>query len=314
ELEVAVENLFPKQFPLEVLFDFPDTLSREIVRSVLYANNGIVAENNQPPFNQFTLNLTKFEASERILLRVEVTDEIGLSGTSLDIPVQITVQRPEQGVGAAISRNATTLSVFVVAMAGAILILVLILAGRLRPQQLGTRTIKSRRKDRKHSLDPVTQSLEDVLSEDVATKRFAKFTRRLPKTNLFTNRQRGTSEPLAFIVPITESGSPVQSKAISITTDEVAIGSDPNIATITIDDSVVEGFHARLWKNGDSEFYIADQDSVAGTWINYSPISNQGSKIEHGDLLHIANIGYRFILSKPTKTHAPKVSILEETK
>ncbi|MEK6220790.1 MAG: hypothetical protein N2D54_00900, partial [Chloroflexota bacterium] len=87
ELEVAVENLFPKQFPLEVLFDFPDTLSREIVRSVLYANNVIVAEINQPPFNQFTLNLTKFEASERILLRVEVTDEIGLSGTSLDIPV-----------------------------------------------------------------------------------------------------------------------------------------------------------------------------------------------------------------------------------
>jgi hypothetical protein len=38
--------------------------------------------------------------------------------------------------------------------------------------------------------------------------------------------------------------------------------------------------------------------SSAGTWINYTPVSGEGACLEHGDLIHIGRVGFRFSLQK----------------
>ena len=52
---------------------------------------------------------------------------------------------------------------------------------------------------------------------------------------------------------------------------------------------------------------MADAGSVAGVWVNYTPISQSGARLEHGDLVHIGRIGFRFTLRQPGATRKPVV-------
>jgi pSer/pThr/pTyr-binding forkhead associated (FHA) protein len=31
-----------------------------------------------------------------------------------------------------------------------------------------------------------------------------------------------------------------------------------------------------------------------GTWVNYTPVSQEGVNVEDGDLIHIGRVGFRF--------------------
>jgi len=43
---------------------------------------------------------------------------------------------------------------------------------------------------------------------------------------------------------------------------------------------------------------VADLGSEAGTWVNYAPVSAEGSQLRHGDLLHIGRVAFRFLLNR----------------
>ena len=111
---------------------------------------------------------------------------------------------------------------------------------------------------------------------------------------------------------VSEEDLSSQGKIIPMTLTEIVFGSDPDSADILVDDPAVEAIHARLWCNDRGEFYIADIDSVAGTWLNYSPVSPDGERLRHGDLLHIARNGFRFTESKTGNGHQPRVTPIEE--
>ena len=53
-------------------------------------------------------------------------------------------------------------------------------------------------------------------------------------------------------------------------------------------------------------------NSVAGTWVNYAPVSISGSQLQHGDLIHIAKKGFRFTLSRPTRPRRTVVTPLND--
>lgn len=308
QAEIAVENLEPKQSQIEVLFDFPDGIQREIIRTVLYLNDQVVSENNEPPFEVFDLNLDPYQSNQRIILRVEAWDELGLVGSSLDTPIDIMILVPEQSIWSAILRNGPFLAVGVISISGAVLFLILVLAGRVRPLTLGERTGRKRKKE----LDPVTQSVENILNtEELAPSRLTKFARRLPTRRQSTN-QKSAKVPQAYLVRVSDREDVDPGNIISIMSSEVTFGSNPIQATITLDDPAIEELHARLYKNGDGGYYLSDQGSVAGTWINYAPVTNGGVRVEHGDLLHIAKIGFRFTLHKPEKVTRPKVIPLKD--
>ena len=72
----------------------------------------------------------------------------------------------------------------------------------------------------------------------------------------------------------------------------------------------VSPLHARLWSDDDGVFYLEDTGSTSGTYLNYQAVKDQSPPLEHGDLIHIADIGYRFTLSKPTQTRKPSITPL----
>jgi pSer/pThr/pTyr-binding forkhead associated (FHA) protein len=86
---------------------------------------------------------------------------------------------------------------------------------------------------------------------------------------------------------------------LAIKTDEVILGSDAREATFVVDDPSVERVHTRLIHQSDGSFRVTDQNSTAGTWVNYAPISPEGTHLEHGDLLHVGKVGFRFTYLYP---------------
>ncbi len=81
---------------------------------------------------------------------------------------------------------------------------------------------------------------------------------------------------------------------VPIIADEITFGSDPKQASISLNDLSVDLLHARLVRKEDGSFWLNDEGSVAGTWINYTMVTRDGAAVEHGDLIHIGRIGFRF--------------------
>lgn len=310
---LSAENLMPREQSIEILIDFPDTIQRDIVSTSLFVNGEMVAQNNSPPFETFSLDLDEYPTSELLMLRVEATDELGLSGSSIDTPLQITVQSPANDLSNLIARNGTMLALIIALFAGLVFLLVLVIAGRVRPRSLGERWRK-----RAMYQDPVTQPLrqiEEQHNEDTiisASNPLSRYSRQLPSSGIQWPKKQDKTEPYAYLLRVGEDGEPLTGKIISVTTKEITFGSDPKRSTITIDDPAIKSLHARLWRDENDSFFIADNNTAAGTWINFAPVSNDGCQVENGDLIHVAKAAFRFSHKKPTNPRRPQVTKLKE--
>ena len=112
---------------------------------------------------------------------------------------------------------------------------------------------------------------------------------------------------------LSDSDETAASAPIPITSDDLPIGSDPNQAILVLDDPSIEELHAHLRRSEDSTFRLADEDTIAGTWINYTPVSNEGTKLEHGDLIHIGRVGFRFSMRDTSRIRKPIVTPENQT-
>jgi pSer/pThr/pTyr-binding forkhead associated (FHA) protein len=54
-----------------------------------------------------------------------------------------------------------------------------------------------------------------------------------------------------------------------------------------------------------------DQNSVAGTWVNYDPITKEGRVLKHGDVVNFGHLTYRFVLAKPPSATKPIITPLK---
>lgn len=98
---------------------------------------------------------------------------------------------------------------------------------------------------------------------------------------------------------------------ISITTDEITFGADPQRATLVLADPSVEALHARMLRGEGGAFSLIDEGSVAGTWINYLPVSEPGTILEQGDLIHLGRVCFRFTKREPQRVRKPIVTVQE---
>jgi hypothetical protein len=268
----------PAEQTLALLVDFPDGQPRPLKRTSLYIDGNLKAENTVAPFDVFTWDLNDYTASGAHLLRIEVEDSLGMVGRSLDTLVQINVELPPPDRMAGFYERLPLISILGIVLAGAILALILILAGRLRPYTLSAyKTFKRRPEPTQASVpaEPTGRATAWVNrmqwpQRHVAPKVHAYLTR------LTTGDETGTAAPAA------------------ISADETTLGSDPAQASVVIADPVVEPLHARLVRLPDGDFRLMDEGSLAGTWINYRPVGRDGVLLHHGDLIHIGTIGLRF--------------------
>ena len=288
------ELLFPKEIPLQVVFDFPDGRKRDLINSALLVNGIVVAENLTPPYDQFIWNLENFSSDSLVNIQVQATDILGMTGSSIEMPVEIKVAHPEKDPWFVVRRNLVTISLLLVLMAGGLLFLVLVLGGRLRPL---TQIAISQTKAKKTSKNPIPTIVELPQNRVGWVSRLQRpYTASIP-------------DPLAYFSRVVEEGELTISSPIPITSDDNLLGTDPNRANILIKDSCIEGVHARLKHTPEGEFWLFDQGSIAGTWVNYTPITQEGVRLQPGDVVHFGRIGFNFSINDVSRVLKPKVSL-----
>lgn len=301
--ETNSEGLIPKELDLQVLIDFPDGRTRPLVRTRLYVDGVIVDENTKPPFDRFTWNLDVYTATGQHLLQVEASDNLGLTGASIETLFQVKVDRPSGSPLAFLSRHGPLIAALIVLLSGAVLLLVLVMGGRIRPRAL--LMPQDLRRGRRQKSDPVTQPVP--MKNETSRRRLPGWVNRLQWP-----QRRLAPQTFAFLTLLSDSDQAASVSPISITANELTLGRDPNQATIVLDDPSVEPLHARLVRKEDGSFRLADEGSVAGTWINYTPVPQEGAPLEHGDLVHFGRVGFRFVQRKPQHIHKVVVT-LDET-
>jgi pSer/pThr/pTyr-binding forkhead associated (FHA) protein len=103
-----------------------------------------------------------------------------------------------------------------------------------------------------------------------------------------------------------DDGQPITSPAIPISTPEMTFGSDPIQATRVLDDPSVSPLHARL-RGENGKYILNDEGSTAGTWVNYEQLTAP-MRLQHGDVIHIGRVSYRFMLRTVPERSAPRVT------
>jgi hypothetical protein len=295
-----LQNALPASQEIVALIEFPDKHIRPLTRSALLVNGEVVDENTSEPFDRFTWDLSSYLNSAQFELQVEVTDSLGLSRTSAKVPVEIVVLQPTGGVTGTILRQRSVLAIVGVLMAGLVLAFVLLMSRQGHLPSLGRM-----REKRKRELDPVTQPVKALITPPPAPA---------SRTgNPFPWLRRRPPAPPAYFAKLTADGNPAPGDPIPLYGSELTFGTDPTQATNILDHPSVSGLHARLRLDEGGQFTLTDQNSVAGTWINYEPAPEQGRILKHGDVVNFGQLTYRFVLTKPPKTPKPVVTLLKES-
>ncbi|MCX6035281.1 MAG: FHA domain-containing protein [Chloroflexi bacterium] len=282
----AVSSFLPTQQTISIIIEFPDGRTRPLVRTVLYVDGVLAGENFVEPFDQFTWDLSEYAASGQHILTVEAVDTFGLSKVSLGVPVLVTVVRPQVGLLPWLSRNSLWVALGAVLFAGGGLVAIL-----TRSRVKNRRSAKASRSSRH---DPLTQSVQAE--------------RRRGGLRLPLNRPAKPSG--AYLVRLKDDGQPIAAPPIPITIPEITFGSDPIQATYILDDPSVSPLHARLIEE-HGEYILSDEKSTAGTWINYEQVTTP-RHLQHGDVLHIGRLSYRFMLRKPPER--PPLQVIPTTR
>jgi hypothetical protein len=205
-----------------------------------------------------------------------------LSKTSLSVPVLVTIVKPQYGLLPFLSRNSLWVALIAILFTGAVLGVILA-GGRIRRRM--------RPAERKAALDPVTQPVAAVKSGH----------------NLRVPWKRPSKPAEAYLVRLKDDGQPMTAPPIPISTPEITFGSDPLQVTRILDDPSVSPLHARL-REQNGEYILSDEKSVAGTWVNYVALTAP-QRLQHGDVLQIGKLSYRFMLRKPPEQPSPKITL-----
>lgn len=296
--------LSPDKVSLQIMVEFPDQHKRALKASRLYVDDKLVEENTSEPFDRFTWSIADLTTSGQKMLRVEVIDVLGISGSSIEMPVEVVVNQPAKAsVTGRVSRRGMV-AIGAITFAGAVLGLVLVVTSRRRQLRKNLDPASAKRKK-----DPLTQPVP--IQQDTSKPRKEKSTpARSASWPVHWPKPAAQNAP-ARLITLDDNEQPITGGMIALARQEITFGSDPKRATQLLDSPTVDGLHARLYRSEDGQFYLSDQGSVAGTWINYAPLSANGTRLEHGDLIHIGKIMFRFELTESSHIPTPEVQSID---
>lgn len=293
--EIAV--LTPASLALQVLVEFPDQIQRSLKATRLFVNDELVAENTAPPFDRFEWNLSGLIQSGTVKLRVEVDDSLGLSGSSIEVPVDVTVEpKPSRSALPHISGQGL-IAVGAVLLAGIVLVLIVLGENRLRGRQRKGAWLREK--------DPVTQPVPIV--QDAPSR-----PRKIGTAPVWPRLDRGHNAP-ARMVRLSNLESSATGSPVLLTRQEVTFGSDSHLVVVAVEDSSVHALHARLTRTNEGDFLLSDEGSVAGTWVNFVKINGKGKRLQHGDLIHMGRALFRFELNPAPPQDEFVVSMVDDS-
>ncbi|NWG07129.1 MAG: FHA domain-containing protein [Chloroflexi bacterium] len=295
------EALEPMEQPIGIIVEFPDGHKRDLTRTALYVDGQLVAENTSAPFDRFVWDLSLYNESGQHTIVVEAEDVLGLKKSSMGTIVRLTVIQPPRGVQALLARYRSQLVLGAIALAGLALFAILLRGG------LGARLGRRRREKKKRFEDPVTQPVVALTEPVNSAKKKSKTEPR--RMGWLASRQARVPQAPAYLIRLTNGGEPASTAPIPVLEKDMTFGTDPVQSVRVLDDPSISPLHARIKQMDDGVFIIYDHGSVAGTWVNYEPVTREGRRLSHGDRIHFGQLAYRFNLSQPPAESKPKVIV-----
>jgi FHA domain len=298
---VPLNQYVPQKQELQILIDFPDGRRRALNRTALYVDGQLVEEHTSPPFDRFTWDLTPYTQSGLHTLRAEAQDNLGLTGKTMDTDITVQLDIPAPNIWRSLAGHLPVLAGLALLVVVALSLLVMILGGRLQPY--AGRLPARLRRARKIAAEPAPPVIEP------AARRLSQWVNRLQRP-----QPRSIQAADAFLTRIQEGEEHDSTPPVPLPSDrEFTLGCDPEQATLLLDDPSVEALHACL-KKLDGAFMVQDLGSVAGTWVNYEPVAQDGTLLHHADLIYFGRVGFRFTLRQPGVQPKPKVINLRRRK
>ena len=260
------EALKPTQWRLPFHVEFPDDIQRELRRAVFYVDEEPVVEITGPPFEQILWDLTPYTEPGTRTVRLEVEDAFGLVGSTPPFPVRIQIAEatppPPVAEDLALQPNRFPWAYMLLGISGAVLVAVLLWGSWTEYRRRRGGPIPRAHPPRPTSTGPAVQPPDRVLE----------------------------------FLPLERE----EEDAFEMHAWEVVVGSDPEQASWVLEDPSISPRHARFWYDAqERRYYVADLGSVAGTWVNYAPVSSTGLALEAGDILHIGKRGFRVMYRSP---------------
>ena len=318
------DGFLPIFTPVEIMIDFPDGRIRNIVRSALFVNGEIVAENFSEPFDAFEWDLIGFDETGVQVLSVEVEDELGLTGKSVETTVQLMIQSPVLRWQTMLNEYGYLITIGIAVLTGSMLLVILILSGAIGPDNRSAqRKIRKAKKQPSSSMyyepegirrdsQPILQSaakktpskpMEKIGNgDDPVTQHVGSLSRQEQKRKQIRKnvQVRELNLPRAILKKLNEDDQTIPGGALLIFNDVTKIGSDKTQVDCLVNEPSVQAVHAELIYS-EGKFTISDMNTTAGTWVNYAPITAEGCRLEDGDLVHLGKFGFRFMLNKQFK-------------
>ncbi|HWQ46862.1 MAG TPA: FHA domain-containing protein [Longilinea sp.] len=270
-------SMQPAEITLDFIVEFQDQHTRDIQTARLLVDGEVVTETSQEPFGSITWDLSGITTSGTYSLQVQVEDTLGLVGQTLALPVTITVEEHTPTLWENLSL--VPWQVLIIVLAAGLALTTALLISRQK--------LLKNRPNRRADMDPVTQPVLVRMEQ----RRPSAGQERMTVPRPAPLRPRGSARLIRLD---SETRQPIPNSVIVVSKPEITFGSDPRRAEFVLDSPSVSGLHARLRQTGTGNFMIIDEGSIAGTWINYAPISNQGARLESGDLINIGRILFRF--------------------
>jgi len=294
-------RLAPDAAIIQYLIEFPDGYERQLSAARLYVDGELAVEQTVGPFERFQWSLSDYEISASHVLQVEVEDELGLVQRSIETTVRVEVEPIRLTLLERIIAAERTPIYAGLLLAGITLILVLTIAGRKTVHAI------QRKRTARRADDPLLQVVP-VRQDRPPQARRATQTAQSPTWPRSLSPQAASAQ----LVRISDSGHPIPSSSIPLARKEITFGSDPQQAITVLESPSIDPLHARLYHTPEQGYILVDAGSVAGTWVNYAPVSSAGVRLEHGDLVHIGRIAFRFELSQPETIRQPVVIPYQE--
>ena len=291
--------LEPETITIPILIEFPDGYSRPLVRSRLFVDGNLVAENTELPFDQFKWTLIGYDSSGSHNLQVEVEDVLGLNASSIETVVNVIVEPLKTNMLSELT-SGRRLTIGAAMLGAALVVLLVLLLARRRSLR-----VWGNMWNRRAYKDPVTQPVSIRQEQGIKT---------VTANQKSPTIQQQLTEMMApaRLVRLSEDGHPVASEAIPLDRSEINFGSDPKQVTYKLDSPSVDDLHAHMTKTAEGKYVLSDSGSIAGTWINYSPVSATGVELKHGDIVHIGREAFRFEMRNPTRVRKPVVTSYKE--
>jgi hypothetical protein len=277
QTESSQSVLSPGEIPLKLHVEFPDKHPRNLVVTRLQVDGKVVNEKGGPSIDEIAWPVSSLKTSGIYNLQVIVKDELGLTSSTVNLPLEVNIPAPPAANWlAAISSERLALAI------GAIL---LVIGGAFLAQY---RIKKAREALRKK---PASTRVDSRPLDRPGAVRTLRESNTIPVPGMVTSRDK-----TGWLLPQDSGDSISTQPSIRLGESVLTLGSSPIRAQVIIPSPSVDGLHARILRKPDGGYWLEDAGSVSGTWVNGTPVSNLGIALSPGDVIRIGKISFRFEL------------------